>query len=717
VTSDASGPSGEDDTNGAVDPIGDELGSETTPPDAEAAQSPDGEPPVEPADEIETEGSRRRAAAGDDYGAGSIQVLEGLEAVRKRPGMYIGSTGPRGLHHLVYEIVDNAVDESLAGYCDAIDVRILADGGIRVADNGRGIPVDIHPVEGRSTVEVVLTVLHAGGKFGGGGYAVSGGLHGVGSSVVNALSHKLDVEVRRQGHVWRQSYTDGVPDAPLAQNEAADATGTTISFWPNAEIFETTEFDYETLRTRFQQTAFLNKGLTIALTDERTTEPVDGETEAPEVRANVFRYDRGLVDYVEYLNKASAKKAEPVHDSVIAFESEDRERVMALEVAMQWTGSYSESVHTFANTINTHEGGTHEEGFRAALTGLINRYGRDKGFIKEKDENLTGDDVREGLTAVISIKLGEPQFEGQTKTKLGNTEAKPFVQRVVTQELTHWFESNPNQARDIVRKGIQAMTARLAARKARDATRKTALDRASMPGKLKDCQTRDAAKAEIFLVEGDSAGGSAVRGRNPETQAILPLRGKILNVEKARLDKALGNAEVQAMITAFGSGIGEDFNPDKVRYHKIVLMADADVDGQHITTLLLTLIFRFMRPLIELGYVYLAQPPLYRLKWSNAKHDYVFSDRERDALLADGLASGKRIPKENGVQRYKGLGEMDFTELWETTMDPETRTLRQITLEDAAAADEVFATLMGEDVESRRNFILQNAKDVRFLDI
>jgi DNA gyrase subunit B len=723
VTSDASGPSDGDETNDATGPIGD-LGPDAVAdePTADVSDSVGSGPVVEAAveheqTEAEAEGSRRRAAAGDEYGAGSIQVLEGLEAVRKRPGMYIGSTGPRGLHHLVYEIVDNAVDESLAGYCDAIDVRILADGGIRVADNGRGIPVDIHPVEGRSTVEVVLTVLHAGGKFGGGGYAVSGGLHGVGSSVVNALSHKLDVEVRRQGHVWRQSYTDGVPDAPLAENEASDTTGTTIAFWPNADIFETTEFDYETLRTRFQQTAFLNKGLTIALTDERTSEPVDGETEAPEVRENVFRYDRGLVDYVEYLNKASAKKAEPVHESVIAFESEDKEKVISLEVAMQWTGSYSESVHTFANTINTHEGGTHEEGFRAALTGLINRYGREKGFIKEKDENLTGDDVREGLTAVISIKLGEPQFEGQTKTKLGNTEAKPFVQRVVTQELTHWFESNPNQARDIVRKGIQAMTARLAARKARDATRKTALDRASMPGKLKDCQTRDPAKAEVFLVEGDSAGGSAVRGRNPETQAILPLRGKILNVEKARLDKALGNAEVQAMITAFGSGIGEDFNPDKVRYHKIVLMADADVDGQHITTLLLTLIFRFMRPLIELGYVYLAQPPLYRLKWSNAHHEYVFSDRERDALLADGIAAGKRIPKENGVQRYKGLGEMDFSELWETTMDPETRTLRQITLEDAAAADEVFATLMGEDVESRRNFILQNAKDVRFLDI
>lgn len=705
MTSDASGPI-DDETNDASSPTGDELAPETGSADDAATE-----------EVVEDEGSRRRAAAGDDYGAGSIQVLEGLEAVRKRPGMYIGSTGPRGLHHLVYEIVDNAVDESLAGYCDAIDVRILADGGIRVADNGRGIPVDIHPVEGRSTVEVVLTVLHAGGKFGGGGYAVSGGLHGVGSSVVNALSHRLDVEVRRQGHVWRQSYTDGVPNEPLAEGEETTETGTTVAFWPNAEIFETTEFDYETLRTRFQQTAFLNKGLTIALTDERTSEPVDGETEAPEVRANVFRYDRGLVDYVEYLNLASAKKSDPVHETVIAFESEDKEKVISLEVAMQWTGSYSESVHTFANTINTHEGGTHEEGFRAALTGLINRYGREKGFIKEKDENLTGDDVREGLTAVISVKLGEPQFEGQTKTKLGNTEAKPFVQRIVTQELTHWFDSNPNQARDIVRKGIQAMTARLAARKARDATRKTALDRASMPGKLKDCQTRDAARAEVFLVEGDSAGGSAVRGRDPETQAILPLRGKILNVEKARLDKALGNAEVQAMITAFGCGIGEDFNPDKVRYHKIVLMADADVDGQHITTLLLTLIFRFMRPLIELGYIYLAQPPLYRLKWSNAPHDYVFSDRERDALLTDGIASGKRIPKENGVQRYKGLGEMDYSELWETTMNPETRTLRQITTEDAAAADEIFATLMGEDVESRRNFILQNAKDVRFLDI
>ena len=651
------------------------------------------------------------------YDAGSIQVLEGLEAVRKRPGMYIGSTGPRGLHHLVYEIVDNSVDEALAGYCDHIEVRILANGGVRVADNGRGIPVDIHPVEGRSTVEVVLTVLHAGGKFGGGGYAVSGGLHGVGSSVVNALSSRLIVEVRRQGHVWRQEYAHGVPLAPLREEEEAEGTGTVITFWPNDGIFETVDFDYETLRTRFQQMAFLNKGLTITLSDERTSEPVDGEVDQDRIdRSVVFRYERGLVDYVEYLN--STKKHDVVNPEVISFESEDTDRRISLEVAMQWTSAYSESVHTYANTINTHEGGTHEEGFRAALTSLVNRYAREKGILKEKEENLSGDDVREGLTAVISVKLGEPQFEGQTKTKLGNTEAKTFVQRVVGTQLADWFDSHPIQAKDIIRKAQQAATARLAARKARDATRrKGVLESASMPGKLKDCQTRDASRAEIFLVEGDSAGGSAVRGRNPETQAILALRGKILNVEKARLDRALANAEIQAMITAFGCGIGDDFDAEKARYHKIVLMADADVDGQHITTLLLTLVFRFMRPLIELGYVYLAQPPLYRLKWSNAPHEYVYSDRERDALLADGVAKGRRIPKENGIQRYKGLGEMDYSELWDTTMDPDTRTLLQVTLEDAAAADEIFTTLMGEDVESRRTFIQKNAKDVRFLDI
>ncbi|THG30207.1 DNA topoisomerase (ATP-hydrolyzing) subunit B [Naasia lichenicola] len=665
----------------------------------------------------------------DTYGASDIQVLEGLEAVRKRPGMYIGSTGPRGLHHLVYEIVDNSVDEALAGHCDHIDVTIRSDGAVRVVDNGRGIPVDIHPVEKRSTVEVVLTVLHAGGKFGGGGYAVSGGLHGVGSSVVNALSSKLEVEVRRQGNVYRQRFHSGVPEAPLAMGEETSETGTTITFWPSAETFETVEFDYETLRARFQQMAFLNKGLTIALTDERVVAADEGEEleaeatgdadvaeKKAEFHRNVYLYQRGLVDYVEYLN--SAKKADLVNDEVISFESEDTERRISLEVAMQWTTAYTESVHTYANTINTHEGGTHEEGFRAALTTLVNKYAREKSILKEKDDNLSGDDVREGLTAVISVKLGEPQFEGQTKTKLGNTEAKTFVQRITSDHLGDWFERNPLQAREIIRKALQAATARMAARKAREtARRKGLLEGGGMPGKLKDCQSKDPVVSEIFLVEGDSAGGSAGTGRDPLTQAILPLRGKILNVEKARLDRALANLEVQSMITAFGTGIGEDFNGDKARYHKIILMADADVDGQHITTLLLTLLFRYMRPLIELGYVYLAQPPLYRLKWSNSSHDYVYSDVERDAVMAHGLANGKRIPKDNGIQRYKGLGEMDYKELWETTMDPETRTLRQVTLDDAAAADETFSTLMGEDVESRRNFIQRNAKDVRFLDI
>ena len=648
--------------------------------------------------------------AGDNYGAEAIQVLEGLEAVRKRPGMYIGSTGPRGLHHLVYEIVDNSVDEALAGYCDTISVTILADGAVRVVDNGRGIPVDEHPVEKRSTVEVVLTVLHAGGKFGGGGYAVSGGLHGVGSSVVNALSHRLEVEVRRQGHVWSMGFHDGVPDAPLAKGEATDVTGTTVTFWPNDDIFETVEFDYETLRNRFQQTAFLNKGLRIQITDERQVDD-DGA-----FRHEDFHYENGLADYVEYLN--SAKKTEVIHPEIISFEAEDTERHMALEVAMQWTTSYTESVHTYANVINTHEGGTHEEGFRAALTTLVNKYAREKGILKEKDDNLSGDDVREGLTAVISVKLSEPQFEGQTKTKLGNTEAKSFVQRVVGDQLGDWFERNPVQAKDIIRKAIQAATARIAARKAREQTRrKGLLEGGGMPGKLSDCSSKDPSRSEIFLVEGDSAGGSAKTGRDPETQAILPLRGKILNVEKARLDRALGNAEIQAMITAFGTGIGEDFNGEKARYHKIVLMADADVDGQHITTLLLTLLFRYMRPLIEMGYVYLAQPPLYRIKWTNAEHEYVYSDRERDALLEAGLASGKRLQKENGVQRYKGLGEMNHQELWDTTMNPATRTLRQVTLDDAAMADSIFSTLMGDDVDARRTFIQQNAKDVRFLDI
>ena len=651
-----------------------------------------------------------KATSESEYGASNIQVLEGLEAVRKRPGMYIGSTGPRGLHHLVYEIVDNSVDEALAGHCDNIQIFMRADGGIRVIDNGRGIPVDIHPVEKKSTVEVVLTILHAGGKFGGGGYAVSGGLHGVGSSVVNALSRDLDVEVHRQGFVFTQHYQNGVPDAPLAQGAASALSGTTITFWPSPDIFETVEFDYETLRARFQQMAFLNKGLRLTLTDEREV-----NEEGTHVVVS-YMYENGLVDYVQYLN--DIKKNDLVHPEIISFESEDPDKTMALEVAMQWTTAYSESVHTYANTINTHEGGTHEEGFRAALTTLINKYAREKGILKEKDENLSGDDVREGLTAVISIKLAEPQFEGQTKTKLGNTEAKAFVQRIATDHLSDWFGRNPAQAKEVIRRALLSATARMAARKAREtARRKGLLEGGGMPGKLKDCQSKDPRLSEIFIVEGDSAGGSAVQGRDPETQAILPLRGKILNVEKARLDRALGNNEVQAMITAFGGGIGEEFNGDKVRYHKIVLMADADVDGQHITTLLLTLLFRFMRPLVDLGYVYLAQPPLYRLKWSNSAHQYVYSDDERDAMLADGQANGKKIPRDNGIQRYKGLGEMDYRELWETTMNPETRTLLQVTLEDAAAADETFSTLMGEDVESRRNFIQQNAKDVRFLDI
>ncbi|MGV8970061.1 MAG: DNA topoisomerase (ATP-hydrolyzing) subunit B [Microbacteriaceae bacterium] len=642
----------------------------------------------------------------DSYGADQIQILEGLEAVRKRPGMYIGSTGPRGLHHLVYEVVDNSVDEALAGHCDTIDIALRKDGSVRVRDNGRGIPVDLNQQEQKSTVEVVMTILHAGGKFGGGGYSVSGGLHGVGISVVNALSSEVDTEVRRQGYVWRMSFRDGVPVSPLERGESSSETGTTQTFWPSKETFETVEFDFETLRARFQQMAFLNKGLRLTVTDERGEEDV----------VESYMYEQGLVDYVEYLNRA--KKADLIHPEIIAFELEDTERKISLEVAMQWTTAYTESVHTYANTINTHEGGTHEEGFRAALTTLVNRYAREKNIIKEKDENLSGDDVREGLTAVISVKLAEPQFEGQTKTKLGNTEAKAFVQRVAGQQLGDWFDRNPTQARDVIRKAIQASQARIAARKARESTRrKGLLESGGMPGKLRDCSSKDPALSEIFLVEGDSAGGSAVQGRNPEFQAILPLRGKILNVEKARLDRALANNEVQAMITAFGAGVGEDFNTEKTRYHKIVLMADADVDGQHITTLLLTLLFRYMRPLIDLGYVYLAQPPLYRLKWTNAEHQFVYTDRERDVMLAEGAAQGKRIPKENGIQRYKGLGEMDYTELWETTMNPATRTLLQVTLDDAASADETFSTLMGEDVESRRNFIQRNAKDVRFLDI
>ncbi|MGV8979233.1 MAG: DNA topoisomerase (ATP-hydrolyzing) subunit B [Cellulomonas sp.] len=671
------------------------------------------------------------AASNGGYDASAITVLEGLDAVRKRPGMYIGSTGARGLHHLVYEVVDNSVDEALAGYCDHIEITLLADGGVRVVDNGRGIPVDIVKSEGKPAIEVVLTVLHAGGKFGGAGYAVSGGLHGVGVSVVNALSSQLDVEVRRQSSVWRQTYRDGVPQAPLARGEAADHTGTTVTFWASDVVFETTTYDFETLRSRFQQMAFLNKGLQISLTDERPEhigtedeiarpDGVERDADAPAAPASLrnvtYRYEGGLIDYVRHLN--SAKKVEVIHPEIIDFESEDKDRRISVEIALQWTNAYSESVHTYANTIATTEGGTHEEGFRAAMTSLMNRYAREKTIIKEKDENLTGDDIREGLTAVLSIKLGEPQFEGQTKTKLGNTEAKTFVQKVVNEQLGAWLDAHPAEARDVIRKSIQAAAARMAARKAREATRrKGLLESGGMPGKLRDCQSNRPEECEIFIVEGDSAGGSAVRGRNPRTQAILPLRGKILNVERARLDRALGNMEIQALITAFGTGIGEDFDLAKLRYHKIVLMADADVDGQHICTLLLTLLFRYMRPLIESGNVFLAQPPLYRIKWSNSPHDYVYSDRERDQYLVEGQAAGKRIPKENAIQRYKGLGEMDYSELWETTMSPEHRTLLQVNLDDAAAADETFAILMGEDVEARRSFIQRNAKDVRFLDI
>jgi DNA gyrase subunit B len=656
---------------------------------------------TKPKSEKET---KPKAASKSGYDAGSIQVLEGLEAVRKRPGMYIGSTGPRGLHHLVYEIVDNSVDEALAGHCDEINVFITKKGWIKVVDNGRGIPVDMHPVEKKPAVEVVLTVLHAGGKFGGGGYAVSGGLHGVGASVVNALSTDLKVQVARDGFLWSQEYKIGVPQASLAKGKKADYTGTTIEFKPDGSIFETVEFEYETLRARFQQMAFLNKGLGITLTDERSD------------KTDSYKYTRGLVDYVEFLN--ASKKIEIVHDEIISLEAETSKKDMSIEVAMQWTNAYTESVHTYANTINTHEGGTHEEGFRTAITSLLNKYARSNNLLKEKDENLSGDDVREGLTAVISIKLSEPQFEGQTKTKLGNTEAKTFTQKIVNDQLGDWLERNPQSAKEIVRKAIQAAAARMAARKAREATRrKGLLESGGMPGKLRDCSSRDPALSEIYIVEGDSAGGSAVSGRDPEHQAILPLRGKILNVEKARLDRALANTEVQALIAAFGTGIGEEFDVSKIRYHKCILMADADVDGQHIRTLLLTLLFRYMRPLIEHGYVYLAQPPLYRIKWTNAEHEYVYTDQERDLRLKEGEKAGRRIPKENSIQRYKGLGEMDYDELWATTMDPARRTLLQVTLDDAALADEVFSTLMGEDVEARRSFIQKNAKDVRFLDI
>ncbi|MFD3661674.1 DNA topoisomerase (ATP-hydrolyzing) subunit B [Streptomyces sp. NPDC058659] len=657
----------------------------------------------------------------NQYTASNIQVLEGLDAVRKRPGMYIGSTGERGLHHMVQEVVDNSVDEALAGHADTIDVTILPDGGVRVIDNGRGIPVGIVASEGKPAVEVVLTVLHAGGKFGGGGYAVSGGLHGVGVSVVNALSTKVSVEIKTDGYRWTQDYKMGAPVEALVKNEATDETGTSVTFWADPDIFETTEYSFETLARRFQEMAFLNKGLTLTLTDEResakaTVGADDPEAEAaePTARTVKYHYEGGIVDFVKYLN---SRKGELIHPTVIDLEAEDKDKALSLEVAMQWNSGYSEGVYSFANIIHTHEGGTHEEGFRAALTSLINKYARDKKFLREKDDNLTGDDIREGLTAIISVKLSEPQFEGQTKTKLGNTEAKTFVQKAVYEHLNDWLDRNPVEAADIVRKSIQAATARVAARKARDLTRrKGLLESASLPGKLSDCQSNDPTKCEIFIVEGDSAGGSAKSGRNPMYQAILPIRGKILNVEKARIDKILQNTEVQALISAFGTGVHEDFDIEKLRYHKIILMADADVDGQHINTLLLTFLFRFMRPLVEAGHVYLSRPPLYKIKWGRDDFEYAYSDRERDALVALGKQNGKRI-KEDSIQRFKGLGEMNAEELRITTMDVEHRVLGQVTLDDAAQADDLFSVLMGEDVEARRSFIQRNAKDVRFLDI
>jgi len=646
------------------------------------------------------------------YDASAITVLEGLDAVRKRPGMYIGSTGERGLHHLVYEVVDNSVDEALAGYCTEIQVTMTADGGIKVVDNGRGIPVDLHPIEKRPALEIVLTVLHAGGKFGDGGYSVSGGLHGVGISVVNALSTDLAVVVKRDGFHWYQEYKLGVPQAPVRKGEPTTDTGTTTTFWPSAEIFETTIFSFETLSARFREMAFLNKGLILQLTDERPGH-VDESGNPVSVR---YHYQGGIIDFVRHLNLTKGE----THKSIIAINAEDTKQKMSLEIAMQWNTTFTESVYTFANTINTHEGGTHEEGFRTALTSIVNKFGEEWGFIRKKEDRLTGDDVREGLTAIVSIKIGEPQFEGQTKTKLGNTEAKSFVQKSMNDALTEWFEKNPTEGKDIVRKSIDAAAARTAARKARDLSRsrKGLLEGRGMPGKLADCQWTDPEKCELYIVEGDSAGGSTKGGRDSRYQAVLPIRGKILNVEKARIDRVLQNNEVQALITALGTGIHDEFDIAKLRYHKIILMADADVDGQHIRTLLLTLLFRFMRPLIENGYVFLAQPPLYKLKWSGKDQtQYVFSDKERDAFINIGTDAGKRLSKEDGIQRFKGLGEMPAKELWDTTMDPANRVLIRVTLEDAAAADDLFSVLMGEDVEQRRSFIQRNAKDVRFLDI
>jgi len=668
-----------------------------------------------------------------EYGADSISILEGLEAVRKRPGMYIGSTGERGLHHLIWEVVDNSVDEAMAGHATRVDVTLLADGGVEVVDDGRGMPVSMHAT-GVPAVEVIMTQLHAGGKFDSDSYAVSGGLHGVGISVVNALSTKVELEIERDGSVWTQTYLYAEPEK-LNKGAASSKTGTTVRFWPDGQIFETTAFSAETIARRLQEMAFLNKGLTITLTDNRISDeeaiaeadldgdgtdkaetvksPEEKKAQAAVVRTRTYHYPDGLVDYIKHLNRTKT----PIHSSVIGFSAKGVGH--EVEIAMQWNSGYAESVHTFANTINTHEGGTHEEGFRAALTSTVNKYATDKKLIKEKDGKLTGDDIREGLAAVISVKVADPQFEGQTKTKLGNTEVKSFVQKACNEHLGHWFEANPAEAKTIIRKAVDSAQARIAARKARELVRrKTATDIGGLPGKLADCRSNDPTKCEVYIVEGDSAGGSAKSGRDSMYQAILPIRGKIINVEKARIDRVLKNAEVQSIITAFGTGIHDEFDLAKLRYHKIVLMADADVDGQHIATLLLTLLFRFMRPLIEHGHVYLAQPPLYKLKWQKgAEPEYAYTDRDRDRLLEAGRAEGKKINTDDGIQRYKGLGEMNASELWETTMDPSIRVLKQVTLDDAAAADELFSILMGEDVAARRGFIARNAKDVRFLDV
>ncbi|MEX2533587.1 MAG: DNA topoisomerase (ATP-hydrolyzing) subunit B [Nitriliruptoraceae bacterium] len=650
------------------------------------------------------------AAAHNDssYSAKNITVLEGLEAVRRRPGMYIGSTGPRGLHHLVWEVVDNSVDEALAGRCDAIDVTLLADGGMRISDNGSGIPVDLHEKEGRSALEVVLTVLHAGGKFDSQAYAVSGGLHGVGISVVNALSMRLIAEVVRDGGVYRQSYQRGEPDAPIeriADAPKGASTGTTISFWPDPDVFvEGIEFSWDTITRRLRDTSFLTAGLRINVVDERPH-----EDELP--REVTFHAPGGLRDFVAHIQSTKAKDG--LHET-IHFEAEEEgpNGKQSVEVALQWINDYNDAILSFANTINTHEGGTHEEGFRTALTSVVNRWAKDKGLLRSKDvESLTGDDLRSGLVAIVSVKVGDPQFEGQTKTKLGNSEVKSFVQTVSYARIAEWFDEHPAEGRLIVAKAESEAQARVAARKARDLTRrKSLLESSTLPGKLADCQSRDPAESELYIVEGDSAGGSAKAARDRRTQAILPIRGKIINVEKARLPKILSNTEVQALITAMGTGFAEDFDVAKARYHKLILMADADVDGAHIRTLLLTFLFRHMRPLIEAGYVYLAQPPLYLIFHPTKKKEvhYAFSDQQRDVVLAAIRAQAPERKIE--VQRFKGLGEMDPLQLWETTMDPEVRTLKQVTLDDAVVADEMFSILMGDDVPARRDFIQRNAR-------